>query len=123
MENHEHNDGLALSDLKATDRLRLETKNHRYEFELVDPAEKRGLLSGGTVGDKPREAVLVGSMAKNTSGFDCDKLIVRMGDRVLFGIITDDKLQSFFTSGVRRLTVIRGSEHPRDMTATSKSLD
>jgi len=114
---------LALNELNATDTIRLETKNHKYEFVVLDPAGKRGLLSGGSVGDNQREAILIGSMAKNTKGFDCDNQVVKMGDRVLFGIITDKEPESFFTTSIRSLSVVRGGDERRDKTATSNPSD
>jgi hypothetical protein len=46
-----------------------------------------------------------------------------MGDRVLFGIITDKEPESFFTTSIRSLSVVRGGNERRDKTATSNPSD
>lgn len=45
--------------LKLEDKVIIRTRNSQYLFNLLDPVLKLGLLSGGSLGNKPRRAFLL----------------------------------------------------------------
>ena len=54
---------IVVKELKAMDEISISTQNSEYCFQVTEPAQCRGLLSGGVFGDTQYEAVLTGSLA------------------------------------------------------------
>jgi hypothetical protein len=104
---------IALIGLSATDEITIRTKNSQYQFLLIDPSEKRGLLSGGLLGGRQREAILVGTLANKTKSFAIDSPVVKVGDRVLFCLIDGNEAENFFTTVIQQLGHIRASDGRR----------
>jgi hypothetical protein len=114
MERIEYNtDEIAFNGLSAADEIAIHTINSRYRFLLIDPAEKRGLLSGGLLGDRQREAILVGTLASKTRAFAIDSPVMKVGDRVLFCLIDGNEAENFFTTVIQQLAHIRASDGRR----------
>lgn len=49
-------------DLKPRDRVVIRTRNSTYRFLITDPARRQGVLTGGTLGNNTRNAVLIESL-------------------------------------------------------------
>ncbi|HET9531163.1 MAG TPA: hypothetical protein VFQ92_12475 [Blastocatellia bacterium] len=110
MEQKEGSSGeVTFDDLQARDEVLIQTKNNQYRFVIIDPAEKRGLLSGGSLRNRQREAILVGTLAENTRSFAIESPVIRAGERVLFCLIDGNEAENFFTTGIQRLAHLRES--------------
>ena len=119
MENLGTANEVAFNELKPTDRLLLKTKNSQYEFFILDPVEKRGLLAGGSLGNQQREAILMGTLAENTKSLYSDCPVVKLGDRVLFALVDTGDAETFFTTGVQELVHERVTDGRRASAVTA----
>lgn len=119
MENLGTANEVAFNELNPTDRLLLKTKNSQYEFFILDPVEKRGLLAGGSLGNQQREAILMGTLAENTKSLYSDCPVVKLGDRVLFALVDTGEAESFFTTGVLELVHERVTDERHATAATA----
>ena len=106
-------DEIAFNGLSAADEIAIQTNNSHYQFLLIDPSEKRGILSGGSLGDRQREAILVGTLAYNTNAFAIDSPVMRVGDRVLFCLIDGNEAENFFTTMIQQLAHISAGDGRR----------
>jgi len=70
-------------EIKDKEQILIRTQNSEYRFSMTDPAERRGSLSGGSLGNHVRDAVLVGSLANNNN-LPSDSLELKVGRRALF---------------------------------------
>ena len=52
---------LALNDLKVADKIVINTEHSQYQFRVLDPVHRTGLLSGGMLGNKSCAAMLLRS--------------------------------------------------------------
>jgi len=87
---------IALDQLRAADRLVILTLNSVYTFLVNDPVNRKGLLSGGVIGNDAVQAVLeVASSAQDHR--------LRTGERVRFYIISGPSIKRVTTSVVTNL--------------------
>lgn len=101
-----HNKEINLEDVSAYDELVIRTENSKYRFSVIDPAQKFGTLSGGSLGDQPYSAIFLGGVIKNdSSGTFNQRLRTEM--RAIFTICTPKGLEQLLTSVVTELTHIR----------------
>ena len=54
---------IVVKDLKSMDQISISTQHSEYCFQVTEPAQCRGFLSGGVFGAEQYEAVLTGSHA------------------------------------------------------------
>jgi len=73
---------IAFDDIKADDKVLIKTRNSEYRFSVIDPLYHKGMLSGGTLGEEPREAFLIESRSKGEDGALRDFRGLKTGARV-----------------------------------------
>ena len=95
---------ILLKDLKAMDRVAISTRNSEYQFQVINPAQCRGILRGGVCGDEQYEAVLTGTTAQDEP-FLSNKL--ETGMCALFCITAKESWKLLTTSVITRLILAR----------------
>ena len=98
---------IALEDIGVHDKVLIRTKNSEYRFSVIDPVNHKGLLSGGALGDEPREAFLIESRGKGESGDWHDFRGLRSGARALFYLSSGNKVERVTTSEISGLTLVK----------------
>src|SRR5262245_22980481 len=101
------NDGakvIALDDLRKADQISVHTKNSNYQFSILDPSERKGILAGGSLGDEVAEAVLNGAVSVDGTRFDCGEL--KTGARAVFFIRTKNHVHRLITSLITDLSLV-----------------
>jgi hypothetical protein len=106
-------DGMAVDPVSHANRMLIQTANSIYLFVVTVPAERRGLLVGGTLGECPASPQLVGAITEAT-GASADASCLRTGSRAVFTVESDGVCKRVITSGVVRLAhaQIRSGESP-----------
>lgn len=97
---------ISLDTLNATDCISIKTADHTYLFIVTDPEERRGVLTGGTLGSSSTVSVLLGAnMRRNghVSGLFSE---IYEGSRAIFFIESDDGVEQFMTSEILGLVHI-----------------
>jgi hypothetical protein len=95
---------VVVSDLNAMEQISIRTRNSEYQFKIIEPAERRGFLSGGQFGEEQHEAILVGGLVGNESrGRLSTKL--QIGACALFYIAAKERVQRLTTSMIVKLKV------------------
>jgi hypothetical protein len=87
----------------------IRTQNSEYRFSVVDPDERRGILTGGSLGDQRRNAVLVGTLSGGNN-FASDASGLKTGSRALFYLTAKNGVERLITSII---TSLKRTE-PRD---------
>lgn len=102
---------IAFDDLSRADRISVDTKKSNYQFSVLDPAERKGILTGGWLGDETVEAFLSGTMSDDNSDFSSTGL--KTGGRAVFFIETDSHIHRVITSLITDLALSRsvGGRH------------
>jgi hypothetical protein len=95
-----------LDDLKPKDKIVIRTRNSTYRFLITDPAKRRGVLTGGALGNNAREAVLIESFALE-QGANRHTYGLKTGSRVLFYLYSTRGAERMATSVIQELAVIR----------------
>src|SRR5262249_10087804 len=98
---------IELDQIGAADSILIHTRNSQYRFSIVDPAQRRGILSGGSFGDDMHDATLVGALATGSDPADSDTSWLRTNSRALFYVRAEAGIKRFTTSLITRLTHIR----------------
>ncbi|HXG95010.1 MAG TPA: hypothetical protein VNN73_21905 [Blastocatellia bacterium] len=88
---------MELKNISEEDQILIRTQNSEYRFSVTDPEERRGLLSGGSLGDRQRDAVLVG-MLGITDGLKSDISSLKTGGRALFYLKSNYGVERLITS-------------------------
>ena len=98
--------------LTRADTISVQTMKSSYQFSVLDPCNRKGLLSGGSLGDYAIEAFLSG-MVSDDRDFDTAEL--KTGGRAVFFIESSKTVRRLITSVVTDLTVVRipASRTPR----------
>ena len=99
---------LPLERVSATDKVVIRTVNSTYVFWLIDPDARRGLLSGGLVGHRLCNAVLVGTVTDAARNIPADPTVLRTNSRALFFIKAKNGLERLITSVITKLVHIKG---------------
>ena len=95
---------IAVKDLNAKEQISIRTRNSEYKFQVIEPTERRGFLSGGPFGEEQYEAVLVGGLVGNESrGRLSAKL--EIGTCALFYIDAKETVKRLTTSMITSLRV------------------
>jgi hypothetical protein len=101
---------LPLDRVSATDKVVIRTVNSTYVFWLIDPDARRGLLSGGLVGHRLCNAVLVGTVTDTARNIPADPTVLRTNSRALFFIKAKNGLERLITSVITKLVHIKGQQ-------------
>jgi len=96
---------ILVKDLKAMDRLAISTRNSEYQFQVINPAQCRGILRGGACGEEQYEAVLTGTVTQNEPARLSNKL--ETGTCALFYITASKGQKLLTTSVITRLVLAR----------------
>lgn len=99
---------IASDELSPADEIVIRTENSEYHFEVVDPAQRQGVLSGGSVGNQPQEAVLIGPVAEGGKGSAGPAVALKTNARALFFMNAGNGLRRLVTSVVTKLTHLKG---------------
>ena len=95
---------IVVRELNAMDQISIRTQNSEYQFQVINPAQCRGFLSGGAFGKERYEAILTGSMvAKTRAGRISAKL--ETGSCALFYICVKQTLRLLTTSVITDLSL------------------
>jgi len=102
---------ITFEDIHTDDKVVIRTQNSEYRFSVIDPQNHKGMLSGGSIGDQPREAFLVESLGKTESGSLEDFRGLKRGARALFYLSSPGhRVERVTTSKISGLTLIRAAE-------------
>lgn len=85
------------------EQILIRTQNSEYRFSVIDPVERRGTLSGGSLGNQKRDAVLVGTLADNNRVSN-DSLELKTGRRALFFLQARHGVERLITSEITDVT-------------------
>lgn len=100
---------ITFEEIDRDDNILIRTRNSEYRFSVTDPAAHKGMLSGGALGDTPREAVLIESLAQGESGRIDDFRGLKTGARALFYLAYDHRIERVTTSKISSLALIRAA--------------
>jgi len=100
---------LMFKDFEASDEVLIRTKNSTYHFSIDNPAERRGRLAGGRLGDAARQAVLIESFVDEGGGMWGDVSGLKVGARALFYLQTPAGIERVVTSEITGLSVVKGN--------------
>ncbi|HYP25761.1 MAG TPA: hypothetical protein VE262_03495 [Blastocatellia bacterium] len=92
-------------NVSSSDQINIRTQNSTYNFEVLDPDERRGILSGGTLGNHGREAVLISSLDGDGGEGTKASPVLKPGTRALFYMTAKRGFERLITS------VITGISH------------
>lgn len=101
---------IAFDDIKANDKVLIRTRNSEYRFSVIDPVNHKGMLTGGTLGDEPREAFLIESISKAENGALRDFDGLQTGARALFYLSSGPKIERVTTSRISGLTLVKAED-------------
>jgi len=96
---------IAFKEISPSDQIVIRTQNSEYRFSVLDPGERRGTLSGGSLGNQRREAVLAGMLSDGGNSFASDTSGLKTGSRALFYLSAKNGVERLITSivtGLRR---------------------
>jgi hypothetical protein len=105
---------IAFDDMKAADRILIQTENSEYRFSVVDPESRRGILSGGSFGDVVQDATLVGVLSTGRSDDSSDTSRLKIHSCALFYVNVGARLKRLTTSAITNLIHIRGDRSHLD---------
>jgi hypothetical protein len=101
-------------NIREADELLIRTANSEYRFSVIDPVERKGILSGGSLGEQARESVLLGSLDAADKSLACDTKGIKAGCRALFYLKAKTGIERLITSVITRAErVTRGRDVPR----------
>lgn len=101
---------ITFDEIRRDDKVVICTQNSEYRFSVIDPENHKGMLSGGSLGEQPREAFLVESLGKSDSGSLQDFRGLKRGHRALFYLSSGHRVERVTTSKISRLTLIKAAD-------------
>lgn len=99
-----NNKEILLNKINPQDQIIISTQNNQYQFTLLDSLLRTGLLSGGSLGNKPCKAALLS--VKTDSLYSPNNERTTSKKRILF--LIEDKnvdLKNLLTSPIKALKV------------------
>ena len=84
-------------NITDAEQIIIRTQNSEYQFSVTDAKERRGTLSGGSLGEHYRDAVLVGTISSNNQ-IASDSLELKTGQRALFLMKAKHGVERLITS-------------------------
>ena len=97
---------IALDDLCRADRVSIQTKKSNYQFSVLDPSHRTGMLTGGFLGDQKVEAVFTGTVSEDNRVFDSVELTT--GARAIFLVGSENHVQRLITSVITDIAIAKG---------------
>src|SRR5262249_46158569 len=91
------------SEVHSKDQLLIQTANSEYRFRITDAEQRRGRLTGGTLGEGEREAVLAGEIS-GTGGLGHIDLALQPGGRAVFYLTATRGIERLITSIITRVS-------------------
>lgn len=104
---------IAFEDIKADDKVLIKTTNSEYRFSVTDPSSHKGMLSGGKLGEVPKEAFLIESLVRDENGGLRDFRGLKTGARALFylsGLSSARSIERVTTSKISGLTLVKAAD-------------
>ena len=83
---------ISLTDINAMDEISIRTQHSEYCFRVTDPNRRRGVLSGGRLGNQQCDAVLSGAILPKSLRTRSSARL-EIGSRALFYIAINDGLK------------------------------
>ncbi|HJQ70081.1 MAG TPA: hypothetical protein VKA70_13980 [Blastocatellia bacterium] len=96
---------LTFKDITNSDMILIRTQNSEYRFAITDAEGRRGILSGGSLGDAGRDANLVGALPQSGPAVVGDTSKLETGSRALFYLSAKKGIERLITS------VVTGIKH------------
>jgi hypothetical protein len=93
-----------VTEVNASDELTIRTLFSDYTFRVTDPVQRRGLLSGGRLGDQQHEAFFAGAILPPSGQAASQSSRVETGYRAIF-VIVGDCLVRLTTSIITEITL------------------
>lgn len=91
--------------LRTDDKLIINTKHCQYEFKVLDPAHKYGILSGGKLGAQEYEAFFISANYARSEQFD--ETSIKPNTKAQFLLQGQDGVKRFCTSPIINLQLLR----------------
>lgn len=104
---------IEFEDIKVSEEIILETQNSCYRFSVTDAHQRRGYLSGGSLGDQAWKAILMGTIFKKGDTFTTDPWGLKTDARAIFYLETESGMKHLVTSVILKLTLVRTEEEPQ----------
>ncbi|HEX5736338.1 MAG TPA: hypothetical protein VF131_26140 [Blastocatellia bacterium] len=96
---------LTFKDIDESDTILIRTQNSEYRFAITDAEGRRGILSGGSLGEGGRDANLVGALPESGAAIVGDTSKLETGSRALFYLSAKKGIERLITS------VVTGIKH------------
>lgn len=97
---------LNFREMESGQNILIETLNSRYRFLLIDPANGKGLLSGGSLGNERCLAFLTGVLGDERDGLAIDSQRLKISAHALFYLETAQGTKSLILSKIVCLSLI-----------------
>ena len=94
---------IKFSEIQSKDQLLIQTANSVYRFSVTDAAQRRGRLTGGSLGDSERDAVLAGAISA-TGALGKITLALQPGGRAVFYLTATRGIERLITSVITRVS-------------------
>lgn len=111
---------ITLDDTEANDKLLIKTRNSEYRFQIEDPITHKGMLSGGALGEEPREAYLIESLCRGEDGKLQSCRGLNTGARALFYFSSDGCIQRVTTSEISALILVKADDRRQEQSCSGE---
>jgi hypothetical protein len=92
-------------NLKSTDQVIINTQNHEYLFEILNPAIRSGILSGGRLGDRRHKAIFLFTSQGTEVRVNSNSM--RTNANAIFLLELNNNLAHLYTSQIKSLQLKR----------------
>ena len=89
---------ITFRDVNPSDQITIKKQKSEYRFSVVNPGERRGVLTGGSLGSAHRDAVLIGSLTNEENSLASDPSALKTGSRALFYLTARNGVERLITS-------------------------
>ncbi|MGA9773738.1 MAG: hypothetical protein WBV94_32205 [Blastocatellia bacterium] len=110
---------LSLDNISNNDMIEIKTGNNIYRFVFADASLRQGMLSGGVLNDRPRSAILIGSIIEGADVEVSESSGLQVGGRAVFYILSSAGMERLITSVVISLTLIKSDKKSPFVTDSS----
>lgn len=104
---------IEFEDLVTSEELVIETQNSCYRFCITDAVQRHGYLSGGSLGNQPQKAILLGTILKQGESYTTDPRGLKTDARALFYIETEVGMKHLVTSIITKLTQVKNIDEQK----------
>jgi hypothetical protein len=103
---------IAFKEISPSDLIMIRTQNSEYRFSVLNPEERRGTLTGGSLGNQRRDAILAGMLSGGTNNFASEVSGLKTGSRAIFYLTAKNGVERLITSIITGLnrTESRGNQ-------------